>query len=406
MAIESESPAGSRLPGVSVSQAFGLPDDWTLASSLKGEAGTKEKLDVEVEKSDEVPDPDKMDEQKAAEKEQAEEKQQPDKPDEPEVESDRKEAAAAEKDRKDKESAAATKKAEAAAKKAEKPEAKKTAEPTNPAPKAAPEAKKSDPKVEIPALDQEKKIKVGGKEYTEAELAKKLEGAEKPVEQPKPEAQKTPEQVAQAAADEKKRDQEWIASTSKVIDAPLDEATLDTILTGGKEAVEAMQNIRRQDIATTLLSARKDILTQLSPIIEKVTQMEQRHIAAEDARVEAEILTAHPEMADHRELMKQHAWALSKNYPDLVKNMTQEQFNAAVVEHTTKYIQKFNPGFGSQSTPAAATPEKQAAAKPAAVPARRVSPPPPAGNTPGGSPTAGGKGGGKDFARSAISTLL
>lgn len=447
MPIEKEQASPGRMPGVSVADAFNLPKDWSLAESLKGNAGTGAKggeLEVEVEKVEGTPEPEELERQKQAEKDAAAAKKTEIPENESEIDRDKREAAEVETARKQKELDAAKAKggkpadgAKPAAKPAEKvqtPEEKAAAEkkakeaaaakpaaPAKPAAAAAKPGEKAAPV--IPPLGSEKKFKVGDKEYTEKELADLIAG-KKPAEAAKPaEKVQTPEEKAAAEKAVQEKETNWISETAKGLAVPaLDEATLDVILTGGKEAVAAMENIRRQDMATTLLGARKDILQQLSPIIKTVTDMEQRHFAAEDAKAEQEIIGLFPALAPHTDLLKQHAWALSKQLAEEGKGpMPQADFNKLVGELTVAYIQKYNPDFGQAAADPgaggeAAAPDPGAAAAAAAAkpatgaakpaPQKRVTPPAPGGNIPGGQPAAGGKGGGKDFAKGAIASLL
>lgn len=423
MPVETEQSAPGKSPGVSVSAAFGLPEDWTLANSLKGVAGEGEKREAPAAEK-ELP--------AAEEAEGAEEKggtetekvEGAEATEESSVEADKKEAdrIAAEKDKKAADAAAGKKPADkTAAKPGEKakPDAKAGAKPD-----AKAGAK---PKPDVPPLGTEKKLKVGDKEYTEAELKAALEGKAKPEEKKaEPAKVETAEEKAAREQDTKKQEQTWLEETARNLEAPpVTEKEIDTILMGGKEAVEALQSIRKRDMAHTLLGARKDIFEQLKPVINAVDEMNQRHAQAEDTRMFNEMISGHAELTEYRDLVNQHAHALVEAHPEEVAKMTEKQFNDKVADLTIAYIKRFNPQFGAVApaegaesvttdAPAggAAKPEagekKPAAAGGKGEPAaKKKSPPPPAGNIPGGgTPKAGGKGGDRDFQKSAVESLM
>lgn len=401
-------PSPGKLPGISVSDAFGLPDNWTLAESLKGMKATgTEKIEPEPEKGEGTPDPDEMDQQKAAEKEKTEAGTT--------VAADKKAAdEAAAKAREKTEAAAATPPKGAAAKGKPEPTAKPgAAKPAAAAPVAEP-----------------KKIKVGDKEYTEEELKKRLEQPAAPAAaapktepaKPAPVAKKEPTDAEKQAESEKtqKIESEWIAGAAKTLaPAPVDEATIEKILTGGKEGVAEFDRIRREDMARTVLAVRKDLDQLYRPFFEAVTHLQSQNAASEDQRVWTEFTTTHPELANYEQVVKQHAAALVEADPAGVQAMSQADFNAKVAELTVGYIRQFNPDFGKTAPaggapaadPAAVTAAAKtlAAAKPAAGavdPAKRKTPAAPAGTLPAGASGGGGKGANSDFQKSAVASLM
>lgn len=403
-------PSPGKLPGITVSDAFGLPDNWTLAESLKGEAAKgATKLEVEPEKPAGAPDPDAMEKQKADEKAAAEKKAN-----DATVAADKAEAdrVAAEKKQKTDEAAAA-KTAAAAAKK------QSAAAPAKPAAAATktPEEEAA-AKAAATAAAAPKKIKIGDKEYTEEELKKKLEPEAAPAAPAKPAEPKkepTAEEKAADAVKLEKVESEWIASASQALKpSPVDDATMEKILTGGKEAVEAFDKIRREDMARTVLAVRKDLGELYKPFFDAVQQMQQGQMTAADERMETEFVGAHPELEPYMNVVRQHAQALVEADPSAVAKMSEKDFNAKVAELTIGYIRQFNPKFGEPEESAPAAPAGDPAAVTAAAktlaaakPAARVTPKPPAGSLPAGAPsTGGGQGSGRDFQKSAVASLM
>ncbi len=412
-------PSADRLPGISVSDALGIPADWTLAESLKGEKSAgREKLEVEPEKPADAPDPDALDKQKADEKAAAEKKEA-----DASVAADKAEADKVAADKKQKaDEAAAAKTAATSGKKPATPAAKPAAGAKTPTAEEEAAAKAA------AAAAAPKKIKIGDKEYTEDELKKKLEPEASPVAPKKPAEPKkepTAEEKAAETAKQEKVETEWLAGASQALKpSAVDEETMEKILTGGKEAVEAFDRIRREDMARTVLAVRKDLGELYKPFFDAVQQMQQGHMASEDERMWGEFSTAHPELASHRNVVEQHAQALVEADPAAVAKMGEKEFNAKVAELTIGYIRQFNPKFGEPAEGAA--PAAAPAGDPAAVTAaaktladaakakaateaaaKRKTPAPPAGSLPAGAPSSGGgRGGGADFQKSAVASLM
>ncbi len=423
--IETETTSTSgKLPGISVSDAFGLPDDWSLAASLKGVASEREDISPKPEKREGTPDPAEMEQQRQAEKDAASEETDPEaakdgesmvKAELAEAERNRKELEAKTKPPTAKEKSEAAK-ILAGGKKADKPADGKTAAKTTekPAAGAKPAEQK---KIEIPALGTEpKKVKVGDKEYTEDELKAALEG--KPAaakdlkvdlqqkQETKP-VEKTADQIAQDQAKQKEMERQFLDGASKAIDINLDEKTLDTILTGGPDAVKSFVSALRETAARAVLAARRDIIATLTPSLNALDQLNQAHVQQENTRMETALFAAHPHLQDHADLTRQHAWALVKEHPEEVAKMTEEQFNETVADLTTKYIRRFAPDFGApkeEPASAATTVAAKVTTEPAKTGTKRVTPKPPASSLPG-SPAAGGKGR-SDFAKQAIADML
>lgn len=145
-------------------------------------------------------------------------------------------------------------------------------------PEKAPEVVKSaEPKVEekppvIPiAKEQPTKIKIGDKEMTAEEIAAKLAELEKKteaapvagkVEGEKPAEKQTEKAPEITAEDKKKLDDEFLEKAAPNFTITEDE--LDTILSGGENAVKALAMIRAKD----MLSIRKWVEETVNPILD------------------------------------------------------------------------------------------------------------------------------------------
>lgn len=414
--------SSDRLPGISVSEAFGLPKDWSLSESLKGASGDRTTLDPEIDKAPGTPEPDEMENNSSPADASADETAG--------VDADKQEA--------DRIAAEKLEKQNAAAAKAE----KKAADEGKPDPKAekkAPktDAKKLDPKAtskaaskETPAAAAPKKIKIGDEELSEEEWKARLSPAKKEevapkidlpeTKKPEPVKEPTAEEKAATAAAEKQQEQEWLSTTAKALEpVPLDEAAMDKILTGGAEGVAALNQIRREDMARTILAARKDMFAQFQPLADQVASLHGAHMQSENTRMENALVEQFPHLGanpDILETARSIAGSLMKADPDGVRAAGEQGFLKRVGELTTDYIRKYNPEFGKGDAAARSSGQtnngsqqsssngrKEAAATTGTV--KRKSPPPPAANLPVPTGTsAGGKD--KGFAKEAIASMM
>ncbi len=249
------------------------------------------------------------------------------------------------------------------------------------------------------------KIKIGDKEYSAEELVAEnnrlAQDAQQRQQQAAPPAprsqapQETPEQVAARQAELVAREEQFVQNTSKAIDAPLTEAEVDLFLGGGPQAVEAFQAIRKRDMATAILQARKGIAEGLNPILEKIFQaitplsQQQEHITRHN--IKTQFIAKHPDFAKHVDLAEGVAEQLLQKYPQEVSQMGVEQFIGEVARQTdtilTNQWKRFNTAGGWRQ-PAAPAPGVAipvlagGSTTPPAVPAApRVKPP--VANSPG-----------------------
>jgi len=221
----------------------------------------------------------------------------------------------------------------------------------------------------------EKKIKVGDKEYTEAELNKILEDRNKPAApaapaaaaEPAPAAPKqlTPEEIF--AVEEKWRND---FATEHKVNFPTTDAEMEVILGGGKEAVEAFQK-KLQDVATkAVLLARKTMYADLNPQMEKFRQQVEplfaNHAQVERVATEQAFIASYPEyQGQHIETARQVAEALVARYPDQVSKMSQQDFLAHVNKHTDAILQSEYKRWNPSATDTWRDAAKRGAAAPA-----------------------------------------
>jgi hypothetical protein len=339
--------AASAAPTVSVSEALGLPADWSLEKSLKGEEGVEPPVSAPAPASEEP----------AAGEEPAKEGaggEPPAKPAEPVK-------------------PAAPAKPASSKTPAKVPPVKPEPKPTSPAKPAEPAAKIDEP------AKPEVKIKIGGKEWTEKELEERIAktaNPDKPAETapvaPKP---KTPEELAAERAEVQKKDNEWVEKNLPTIGGPaVDEATMDKILAGGPDAVKEFNNIIRRQAAHAVLEMRKSLAVELNPVLEQIRADQQplidAHTEAQDNRAWDEFQEKNPDLADYRELVENAANVLVKDQAERVRKMTMDEFQ----EETAMLVRGAIKRFGGKAAAAAAT----APAEPVAAPAKPAVPSKPA----------------------------
>lgn len=388
-------------PTVSVSEAMGLPKDWSLQGSLDGTDSNKPAA-VETEEEDnalpgEENDVETTETTIEETTEGAGEKPDVEKPAEKPTEKP------------------AAKTTAKSAKKTDKPETKATEKPAaKPAPKTT--EKPAEEKPAAPA-----KIKVGGKEYTQEELEQKFAAADKPVVKPvvtDTPKEPTAEEKEAKVKETKAKDEEWIAGAAKAIDATLDETTLDTILAGGPDAVKKMQELRQTDMARSILAARKSMYADLQPLLDDIRTRQaplvDQQMKDADEKEWNTFSTDNPELTRYRKAVEAIGHAMVEREGSRVKTLTMDQFRAEVATRTKQMLLDdlgidADATYKTQQEAAAAaggaegetTTDKPAAEKLAAKPAakpevKRALVKPPGANPPVATPAKGGKGGGGD----------
>jgi len=295
-----------------------------------------------------------------------------------------------------------------------KPADQKPADPPKPAPaKPAVPAKTEKPEDQKPAdppkpaAPEIKKIKIGEKEFTEAELKERIEAADKeaarraaepaPVETQAPTKEPTAEEKAAAEQKVRELDSNWIKDTAPLVDAPLDESTLEKILTGGPDAVKTLQQIRQQDAARAILMTRKLLHSDFRPDIDKLLrfkdELDSERMAQADAREEEIFKSENPDLADHIDIVNAVAHTAVEKYTDQLAGMTMPEFRKYVADNTRAIVQKIRgtaaPAVTTEAPadpPKAAEPAPAAPGKPAQPTKPRSSVKPPAGNVPAPTP--------------------
>lgn len=302
---------------------------------------------------------------------------------------------------------------------ATKPKASKAAaEPATPAAPAKPAA---------PAAPE--KVKIGDKEYTVAELEKlvaKPAPAPAPAPQPKPTptpaAPPTPEQIAAQKAETAKLEQTWVDNfvQREAINFPMTEDEMETILSGGKGAVELFGAKLAQVAGRSALLARKSMYEDLDPMIANLQKtlapLLTNHQDIARVAAETQFTSAYPEFKSHMDIVRETATALEKQFPQQVAAMTQDQFAKEVAAQVdsllqTEYKRWFptatNTWRDAQAAQAAAAAAPAAPAAPvAATPAAPVAPAKPRVQAPAGnSPAAIAASSTPDFHKSVAKDL-
>jgi hypothetical protein len=273
------------------------------------------------------------------------------------------------------------------------------------------------------ATAPETKVKIGDKEYTRAELEKLLaERAAQPAPAPAaalaPATAKppTPEEVAVMET-------EWCAKFAK--DEKLNLAPtkdeVETILSGGDEAVALLGKKFTDVLAKAVMLARKSVYSDMNPMLSRleqaVTPLVSSNFEVEKAAAEHQFFTAYADFKPHAETVRQVGEALLARYPQECAKMTREQLLAEVAAQSDRVLQteykRWNPTAPATGTwrdalkaapaaaPAAVVPPAPVVAAPAAAPAAPAVLPP-ASNSPAGT-AAGGVG--KDWQKSVAQSL-
>jgi len=245
------------------------------------------------------------------------------------------------------------------------------------------------------AASQPVKVKVGGKEYTQAELEKLLadraaQAQTPPAAAPVQDAPKPPsaEEVAKAETDWCAR----FAREEKLNFAPTSEE-VETILSGGEDAAQLL-GVKLSDIcAKAVLLARKSVYADMNPALQRI-QQDMSPLLANNSQVEAvtvahQFTTLYPDFKEHMATARQVGEALLARYPQECARMTREQMLAEVAAQTDRILQeeykRWNPtaaGTWRDASKAAAPAAPAAAPAPAPVVA-------PAANSPAASSASG-----------------
>lgn len=293
----------------------------------------------------------------------------------------------------------------------------KSAEPTETVPASKPAAAAEPATPAAPAKPAKpsapEKVKIGDKEFTIKELEALVAKPAAPAPAPKPAApaaqkQPTPDEIAAAKADVAQREQAWVDSFIKkeAINFPVTEDEMETILSGGKGAVELFGQKLATVSARTALLARKSMYEDLEPMIQNLqntlTPLLTNHQDISRVAAETQFSSAFPDLKPHMSLVREIAQGLEAQFPQQVAAMSQEQFGREVAAQVDSMLQtEYKRWFPTatdtwrekaardvaaaatpaQTSPAAAAVAVAAAAAAASAPAKpRVQAP--AGNSP------------------------
>lgn len=365
------------LPTVSVADAFGLPEKRNFAEDLGVVKGNPAELATHVEPEKPAEKPDAV----VTEDPPAPGDEKPVVPDKP----------------------AAEVKPVVPPKVEPKPEEKPAAAVV---PVVAPEKKE----VVVPAVPAAPiKIKIGDKEYTEAELAAKLKEAEKPaapVEPPKP-AKTADEIKAEDAARETARvadETRWKNEIAQEMAIPVDEASVNAILEGGPGAVAALQGVLKRGMAEVMLLARKSIYKDINPVMQSIMDAQQPLVEAYQRQAAdtawTEFSAENPDLAPHRQVVDVVASTLHSKFKSEIDKLDKAGYRARLATDTRALQAEIRKLGGSPEAPVAPAVPAAAAVVPAApvVPVATVKAKtpvkPPGANSPAAPAAGAGKKGG------------
>jgi hypothetical protein len=238
---------------------------------------------------------------------------------------------------------------------------------------AAPEKKETAP---VEQSKAEQKITVAGKEYSQKELETLLAEKEKdasPFDQNEEPAAEAP---AQSQEDSEK---EWLTnSVSKY--APTEDE-LDTILSGGKDAVELFAS----KLSNVELNARKWVQDTMNPILSeiynKVAPVFEQHQLVRQYQFEANFQDKFPDLKPHQELVRSVDSAIRNTHPDWVAKANDSQLQDEIARQTRSIITKIAPAFQTQASQQVSAPIAQA--MPTQPMVQKSSPKPPVGSVGG-----------------------
>ena len=273
----------------------------------------------------------------------------------------------------------------------------------------------------VPVPAPEAKIKIGGKEYTNAELEQALAKSATPAPTPTPAPAPvvpakvlTPEEIS---ANEAAWTSQFIKENKLVVPFTKDET--ETLLTGGDESAALLSKKFTDTVAQAVLLARKSIYAEVGPVVDRlagtVTPLVQQQIQLEKIAVEQQFVQEHPDIVPHVAVARSIAEELLRLYPNETRAMTREQFTREVYAQTDVYLQgeyrRFNPSASGSwrdankpvapiAPPAAglATPAPAPAVVAAVIPRA----PAPTANSPAGTASGGAP---QSFSKSVAKSL-
>lgn len=192
----------------------------------------------------------------------------------------------------------------------------------------------------------------------------------------------TPEEI-------KKQESEWIQDVANNhLDAALSVEDHEAILDGGPKAVEKVIEMRKRDMAQSILRARQIAASDFNPKIEQLMSHIARlapvyddYLKTQAYRVEQAFTNAHPELKPHIKTARAVAKALFEKHPDIMNAMSEEETFAEVRKQTVDLLKSFGIDIQAATLAAPAVNVTQPVTTPAApvapvtTPAATVTPP-------------------------------
>lgn len=239
----------------------------------------------------------------------------------------------------------------------------------------------SDPKeyagkaVEPAKASEPEKISIGGKEYSREELEKLIapqqqvsEDSYEELEGPSAEnaTQQAAQQQVSGIRDEAALERSFYESAAPKY-APTED-DLDTILAGGKEAVELFG----KKLASVELSTRKWVSDSMNPIMEELHQsispVIQQYREVQAYQREINFKNEFPDLAAHTELVRSVDQAMRAKYPQAARTTPVAEYNRQLAENARRMISTLSPAQQQAQINAASQ-------KPAAAPRSQPKPP-------------------------------
>ena len=231
--------------------------------------------------------------------------------------------------------------------------------------------------VEPAKASETEKISIGGKEYSREELEKLIapqrqasEDSYEELEGPSAEnaTQQAAQQQVSGTRDEAALERSFYEAAAPKYSPTEDD--LDTILAGGKEAVELFG----KKLASVELSTRKWVSDSMNPIMEELHQsispVIQQYREVQAYQREINFKNDFPDLAAHTELVRSVDQAMRAKYPQAARTTPVAEYNRQLAENARRMISTLSPAQQQAQINAAAN-------KPAA--ATRSQPKPPTG---------------------------
>jgi hypothetical protein len=189
-------------------------------------------------------------------------------------------------------------------------------------------------------------VKVGGKEYTQAELEKLLSDRAARSVAPAPTQPASAQAFVPPSPEEiAKKETEWCANYAKAekISFPLSKDEMETVLSGGDEAVALLGTKLTEVCSKAVLLARKSIYDDMNPTLARIESnlhpLVNNNVQIEAVAAEQQFMGLYPDLKGHLDTVRQVGDALLKQYPNECAAMTREALLAEVASQTDRILQ-------------------------------------------------------------------